>query len=361
MKYDPREIRVGDKIDIAPIGQVEVIQKFPSWNRLVLLVRRVDGVELVIKFFSFRDVPASLINWESLRIIQNHIHDYKQALRTARVFTSKGVGFAIKETINHESVLIQWEDYLGATCSAGIKEQPESVVVAIVEGILRCAVQPLFDNAPDPFNPGNVIVGLDLNPRNLTWQKDDQDGTITVYVIDLFPPKIWDPHEKIHKLEFPEPNDPLVRELGFLRHFKMFGLILNLWTNLAKVRPNMARIFYDQIETFLRTKGFAEVERQLDEYLLEEIPGINSGDNLLIIGSWPVEKIKRIIERWGFKEIFKLRALACAIAFQKNGSQELLEQIFTESHFQNNKLEQRQITRVGDLIIAMANKPSNGK
>jgi hypothetical protein len=386
MHYNPKDVQVGDVLEISPIGRVRVVEKCSSYNRLVMIVEKIGEKDqendkgkqlLVLKFCIFQDVPSSMMSVPDLITLERDITTYRDTLRhDVGVLTSFNTGFLHKETPDGKSVLIQYEDYAGETCSDSILKGDELSVLQIVNAILECCVKPLFEKSSHPYDRGNLTTGADLNPRNFTsmYRKDLFNsnlkpellrkfrGDLLAFCVDLHPAKFWVDESKgefwskelyRYKLEYPEPVDALVYELGVFRHFNRAGLILNFWTNLVRIRPDMAQIFYDLLEKFLRDNGFNGTEESLSQYLIEGISGIKANDNLLDIGKWPKERIAQILKPLGFKDIFRIRALAGARAFQYQESRLQLEPIFRDSHFQNNLLPQPQIDKVKEGVIAM--------
>jgi len=86
---------------------------------------------------------------------------------------------------------------------------------------------------------------------------------------------------------------------------------------------------------------------EVDEYTL---------NNDLSIGGKSHDEISEIIDDWKFKDIFRLRMLACAISFHsKADTEKLTKKVFELSHFQTNRLTHEQILEIKKVILEMTN------
>ncbi|PIS05151.1 MAG: hypothetical protein COT81_02615 [Candidatus Buchananbacteria bacterium CG10_big_fil_rev_8_21_14_0_10_42_9] len=350
---DHTAIKVGDKVDIEPLGSVVISKVLPSYNRTVVLVQRSDGDSIVLKAFRFKGVPISMLTTEVLRSIAASIDNYKKQLHLAGVSTSSGLGFIIRGGNSNEQMplMIQYEDYGGESCAVGIKNASKfSQAEKIINAMLNWAIKPLFDNATHPSEEDHLITGIDINPRNFVSPVISNSSAI---LVDLFPTKVWDP-EYGFSLEFPEPQHPTVVMLGIFRHYDCAGLIINLFSNLARLRPELGRQIYLLLEEFLRHNGYNSVEEGINKYLTQDLKGVTIGDDLLSVGCFSSSDIRRIIEDWTFADFFRFRCLACALALCRSKSRFLLDEIFSRGHFQHLSLTDDQMCHIKALIFKMA-------
>jgi len=341
----------GQIVQVPGLGiMVKVETPFDSYNRQVFYAVTLDGsnTRWVFKTFPFPNQP----NISSLHLClksQQEIETYKRKLLEAEVPVVRDMGFSHFTKTDGTTVLVQFESWEGETVTMVIRESRQERVLEMFQTILQQIVKPLFLNAAIYDQPARLSVGIDLIPRNLVYQVADE--AFGVVYVDLFPPKGGRKECGAIALEYPEPTDETVRELGIYRAYNMAGILINLWAHLTSLRPELAKLFYDQLEQFIRENGFNEqfnLEEQINAYLLGRD---------ISIGREKKEEIKKIIADWQFKDIFRFRLLACSLAYYREESRRWLRKLFEASHFQDSPLGQEVIDEIKEHVLHMASFP----
>lgn len=359
-------------VTINPVGLIEVTKIFPhAYNRLVFRgIKPGDDSPLIYKAFLLADKPRSMLTREVLGTYEELMANFRADLNGVGVKIPTKAGFiSIMEDMlptGDEPYLLQWETDMGPTCTDLLEKADERMAKAILYGILNSAVIPLFTNATHRFQSYMVEVGMDLAVRNFC-AKELSGSTITdpIYV-DLFPPKLFLPHisivfpgkvpsEKRFTLEFPEPQNDKVRELGIFRHFDKAGLIINLWCSFVRNRPDYAELIYFELEKFLRSTGFNDVEERINRYLA--IEGVSVGNFPLKVGRFSQDEITRIISNFGLFDVFLVRLLALALAYYRGESRGSLEKVFQLTHFSSGPPDEQNFAIARETVIEMAKCP----
>lgn len=351
---DLQNIQKGDIADIPGFGLIKVIRTFPlAYNRQVFLGERLDLSQKrwVIKTFRFPSYLTQRQAETEASVIEGRTRSYKQQLLDAGVSVVRDLGFSSYIPAGGQTTLIQFEEYAGETSTFGIQKLKLGLVLQLVRATCEQIAKPLFFNTPDPTGLGRLTLGVDLNHRNVTYYDPEENGDFHTTYVDLFPQKIILSCGG-HGLEYPEPEDERVRKLGIFRSYNMVGLIVNYWASLVNAQPEYAQYFYDEIEDFIHQSGLKEqyqLEEQIDDY-------IENRD--LRVGREDEATIEKLIANWGFEEIFKLRLLACALAFHRPASRSLLPDIFYQTHFQDKSLPQEHMDKkVKEPVLRMASLP----
>jgi hypothetical protein len=343
-------LQKGSYVEVPGLGRIQVARGFPSHNRQVFVGTASDGTERVIKTFNFGGISISL---DYVSSVQSQIQQYREYLRRAEVPVVKDIGFTTY-TIDDTTCLIQWESYTGLSLPTAIREFRLEASGKLVMAVCDRLIRPLFLNASYETNKSLVVTGLDLCARNITYRETEGEGEagFSITYVDLFPAKFM-LADGTFTLEYHEPTDETVKKLGIFRHFNKAGLIVNLWNSLVLAQPDGAQVFYNNLETFLRTNGFSAVESAIDEFT----EGLD-----LSTGKLSREEAEKILRDWTFVDVLKLRLVAAAAAFHRKGSRNFLDLIHKNTHFQGEPLPPAQIDAVKDLILQMFDFPvDNGE
>ena len=342
--FDPRKLDKGQLLFIPGIGQVEVMRRYDSHNRTVVRVKPIGAEErrIVVKTFNFNGGGMETSNEEAAKV-QKKITEYRNLLMKAGVPVTEYISFLTSTVSDGSTFLIQLEPHAGNTTSEIVLNLKIEAVCDLATAVAQKIIKPLFLNASDPNDDSMVGVGLDLHLRNITCREpEDEEGFNPTY-IDYFP---WKTKEgENYFLEYPEPQDVLVKELGIFRNYNKAGLIINLFISLCSVRPEGAQFYYNLLEDFLRTEGFSKVESAIDKYL---------GDKNLEIAK-DKKKVQAMIEdeNWGFEKIFRWRLLACAAAFHHSELSGHLKKVLEQTHFSNQPLSAGAMSSVKDMVLQM--------
>ncbi|MBT3690502.1 hypothetical protein HOE31_01195 [bacterium] len=352
------EIAVGNIIEMDIIGDLKVEETYPSNNRVSFSARKQDGSK---KLYVFKGFPLKHLEGddglthEEIDLIKMKIDEYQKLLKNAGVSVIEDIGF-ISRT-HGDGSLFQWqyEPFAGKSIEYIIKNYRREVVLRAIKTVWKTIIEPLFNTYSIESNPLELSVGLDLIPRNMTYIKKEGNSSIDITYVDLFPPKITlatgIERKYKHILEHPEPTDRVVRDLAIFRGFNMIGIIIAFWTHLSRIRPELTLDFYKLFKRLIKDfdvehKGLG-LGLEVDEYTL---------NNDLSIGGKSHDEISEIIDDWKFKDIFRLRMLACAISFHsKADTEKLTKKVFELSHFQTNRLTHEQILEIKKVILEMTN------
>jgi hypothetical protein len=346
----PRE---GEIINVPGLGLMRVLKVFDSHCRSVIYGEKLDVSEQkwIVKTFRI-DGDGEIDSEEAAEIIQARIRFYRERLMRARVSVVGGLGFS-SYTDGDSTQLIQFEQWAGETCSVSLRDFSFAAAEKMVLAIWKQIILPLFLREADPANLGWLSLGLDLNPRNITNTGNSDEG-FKVTCIDLFPWKVkqqGNNGEWGHTLEYPEPIDPKIIELGKFRHYSMAGLILNFWINLTRELPQAAEFFYGLLERLIR-------EFDIDKrYKLEETIDVYLKNRDLSSGFLDPSEIEELTYPWDMDDVFRMRMLACALACYRSGSRYLLGQVFGCTHFQDSAIKPSKLQEAKKLLLEMAAFP----
>jgi len=342
-------LSVGNEVSIVPIGRIRVLQVFgDAYNRKVFYATTLEGSNLKYVFKTFP------INNAGCKSSEEVAHDVEMAIRHYRnklddkesVPVVKEIGFSSITLEDGTTILIQYEPYAGETVTDPIVNYRAELVLTIVNEMLEQIIKPLFLNASIVSNPERLSTGMDFIPRNVTVITIDGHRFYTY--VDYFPAKGGKLPCGAWALEYPEPTNEIVRKLGMFRSYNMAGILINFWTHLSSLRPELGGKFYKVIAYFIRRNNFNEkydLEKVIDDYTLKKD---------LSIGKTSAEEIEKIIQNWDFEDIFRLRMLACCLAFYRNNSRYLLLVLFKKSHFQDSPLGLDKINEIKEIILKMA-------
>jgi len=352
------KIRKGDRIRTGK-NEVVVVDLYPSFNRDAFLGENGDGERWVYKGFS-RDRFGKELTKEDISFIITNVTAYRLALAQCGVSVIKNVGFSF-QTLD-DDVLTLWQDepFAGLLCEIRIRDSRPAVALETVEKIWDDIVKPLFVGARID-NSIRLNVGIDLIPRNITYNADSDNVLEKVTYVDIFPPKLLIPNnhsEKKHRhiLEFPDPTDEIVRKLAIIRGFNMAGIIMSFWGHLTRIRPSLGLKFNE-----LLSQKVTQLDKELGLNVKKAIKRYANGLNPLI-GSMPKSEIFGLIKDWGgFEDVFNLRFVTCAlIQFREyDNVARLTNEIFEVSHFQDYPLSKEDIQEMKKMILEIASKPLN--
>ena len=157
-------------------------------------------------------------------------------------------------------------------------------------------------------------------------------GTLALAILAAFPPKpvtlalarLGADDDGTFTLEWPQPEDPSVYQIGVYRHFHPLGLLRVLFLHLCRVRPDRYDLFRRLVLTF------AEEARI-------------SGD--------PIPEIEReSVGDMSFDRVYDLRLLACQLAAEGCISQGTLDGVFDRTHFQTDPIAPEHFLEACDLL-----------
>jgi len=338
------QIFVGSTRSEPVLDKVKVLKIFGGYNRLVYLGKVVrTGDRKVIKSLKIENINADLINLDTVSELGKRVNDFHGRLNSIGVPVVKNIDIVTRTIAGSRTpIIIQIEDYAGPTGTDVIKNMSNRKVMEVIEAIFKQLVVPLFKNAISPAVPLMLVQGIDGVIRNVTIRK--KKGQYKITYIDLFPPKI-DGY-----LEFPEPKDKEVIELGKFRHYYQPGIIINFWISVCLVRPDLVRACYFKLEGLLREFEYRNVEDGINDFISinnNSYPGLE-------IGKQSSDDINQIISNMGFENIFHLRALAITLGYYRPASRKLLPELMQASHFQHLPLPTSSMKRVKNIITEMA-------
>ena len=288
-----------------------IVRRFRSHEREVVHVRGAAGDELVVKVFG---VGAKRLTRRDADELVALTHRYLVALKALGIRMSEPKLDIAQNGDPDHVILIERSPYRGRAVNDLLHEaQTDTELTELVAGMLGC-VRGIFDQPVDPY----VAVGIDLVPRNFTR---DEGGEY--HCIDFHPPKIA-LDDGTFTLEWPQPEDPSVYQIGVYRHFHPLGLLRVLFLHLCRVRPDRYDLFRRLVLTF------AEEARI-------------SGD--------PIPEIEReSVGDMSFDRVYDLRLLACQLAAEGCISQGTLDGVFDRTHFQTDPIAPEHFLEACDLL-----------
>lgn len=304
-----RELRVGELFEFPGIEPHEVVGYIPGGNnRVILRARCHNGDDVVLKIAQAHEHHA-----DQFRGMCEKIHDYQQMLRTLGVPTPHPI--TTHETVmDGRRFLLETSPFTGQSVHELILLASPAEVIALSHEMIDNALSLIFSQ--NLRADGNLKCGADMLPRNFT---KDEKG---MCYVDLWPPKLWLNGEPT--LEYPEPLEPRVVELGVFRHFTIKGISQVFLVQLCRVRPELRREFQALADGFLEKMGFQE-----------QLTWMRQRPALLLQNG---EILERVLEPLDYLRIYDLREVACELAFQRKITSYQLEWVFKVSHFQDNPL-----------------------
>ncbi|PIY96849.1 MAG: hypothetical protein COY66_02305 [Candidatus Kerfeldbacteria bacterium CG_4_10_14_0_8_um_filter_42_10] len=254
------------------------------------------------------------------------IHDYQQSLQRLGVLTPSPIT-THENVIDGKRFLLETSPFTGQSVHEMMLTAPRNDVLELCQQMIDVALKPIFSQ--NLRADGNLPCGVDMIPRNFT-----KDPGVMHYV-DLWPPKLWLDGEPT--LEYPEPMDTKVIQLGIFRHFTIKGVAQAFLVQLCRIRPELRREFQRLVDGALKGMGLHEELGWLQQQPARQFQ--NGGD------------LKQIIEPLGYEQIYGLREIACELAFQGQISAGQLERIFKDSHFQDTPLPSATILQIKEVLF----------
>lgn len=319
-----KNLRRGETFQIPQVGPCEFLGHLNGGNRITLKFR--SGEEQNVRVLKV--AQAHQDSGELFAAYCQLMEEYRQLLKSCGIKTPEPI-FTIKTTNDlGQHVFIEISPYIGPSCdNLLLKASPQEALI-LTQKILE-ATQLLLSSCS--ISTKRLLCGLDMIPRNFT-----QDSSGQIWYVDHWPPK----KEKGDKLtlEYPEPNDPEVIEIGIYRNYTLQGILQVFLTHLCRLRPELRREFQNLITKFLQKIKAQTILQELDNSPAKRLERDDVG-------------LKELLEPLGFPETLDLREIACELVYQGKLKPQTLDQIFQESHFQDQKLEEEKIQSIKHLML----------
>ncbi|MCX6785708.1 MAG: hypothetical protein NTZ18_02555 [Candidatus Komeilibacteria bacterium] len=329
------EIPIGDKIYLPwEEAQVVLVEYHNGPNRLAILYRRKDDRVVVAKV-----LPSIRLGDLCFEAIRQQLIGYHQGLIDIGMPISTGIKF-IEEPLGDS--FVQLEDYGGQTVSQAIQEMSFHEAKPILWALLRDCISPLFRAIRKDDDSSMLYIGLDAALRNFVFFGG---VSITIRMIDLFPPKLWSA-ESGYTLEKPEPTDETVKNLGIQRHFDLGVMVFTLWTHIVRANPILGLPAIVLIKSFLSEYDQQALIRRIEDLIGSIQPGLKD-----------LQSIHETLKSFDFHGYHGLRAIACLVAASRRDSRILLERFFKKTHFQSRPLTLAEIEEAKGLILEIAQLP----
>jgi len=322
------DLKKGDTFKFPGVQDHEVLGTIAgSYNRLVLRVKG-NGHDGGGDSSVFKIAAAHEGHVDDFRGKCEEIHGYQQMLKVLGVRTPDPI--TTHETVmNGRHFLLEISPFTGQTVHDVMTTASETEALTLSQGMADTALRPILSQ--ETRGDGNLRCGVDMIPRNFT-----RDGAGKLHYVDLWPPKLWLNGEPA--LEYPEPVDSEVIDLGIFRHFTHFGVTQAFLVQLCRIRPDLRRKFQDLIDQFL---GSIEMPTTRKQMLASPACRFQNG-----------EPLDRVLAPLDSREIYDLRELACELTFQGRLIPSDLEQIFQDSHFQDTPLPGDLIDQIKEALCA---------
>lgn len=151
-------------------------------------------------------------------------------------------------------------------------------------------------------------VGIDPKPENFFPHKG------TTHYVDVMPPRFLAGSRAI--VEYPEPATTIGYQLGFWKHFTPVGITTMLLTQLARIRPTMFDLFWQEISSWLRRRGDNQTVDQLSAHILSKSNGVKKAIDMA-------------------ENPYQLRLIASQLVHHGGVAENRLEQVFSLTHYED--------------------------
>lgn len=233
-------------------------------------------------------------------------------------------------------VLVEMADYHGASLESRVVNNPHAVE-SYLEQVLAHVIGPIVASSPDGYHVGPI--GLDPLLRNLCFiGKAGVPGNI-----DHVPAKLFRSPTDF-TLELPEPTDLMARQLGYIRHYTLSGLIFSLFLNVVRLYPQAYDMAQAKIARFLQKRRRTEILDQIPDVICSTYAFDEKSEFLQVLpdlhpGNYSV-----------------LRQMAAWAAFRNGRLRPALEKLFRLTHFGSSYLTSEQFEAARSHVQAMLSK-----
>lgn len=329
-----KELKPGDKISVPGLPLTFIVVGYipGGYNRLILRAESANGSQ-ILKIASAHAIDENDIQFHDFCPL---VLQYHARLKSLGVKTPGGISTHTFE-IDGKHFFLEISPFSGdCVHDLLLNTNSEEETVNLVKGMIKVALQPIFGQALN--EDGCFPVGIDMIPRNFTLDSREE---LAISYVDLWPPKLMHTQTSANRysLEYPEPTDPEVIRVGIYRHYTPLGILHAFLIQLCRLSPKQRGLFRELVTGFLTEMNFKVVRSRF-----ENLPAVRfeNGANL-----------SELLEPLGFTEIYDIRDIACVLAFLNKLTQVELEEIFSLTHFQDQRLSDETIRLIKEKLLAV--------